>query len=122
MRKQLSVSRRLANRSRRRSSVRSTSYATHARSLRFELFEDRRMLSVDLVSKSAFPSFSAGGGPLSVVSSNGRYVAFVDTATLTDVSTTPGVQNIYRFDRVTGDVLLVSINVAGTGSGNRDSV
>ncbi len=80
------------------------------------------MLSVDLVSKSAFPSFSAGGGPLSVVSSNGRYVAFVDTATLTDVSTTPGVQNIYRFDRVTGDVLLVSINVAGTGSGNRDSV
>lgn len=79
------------------------------------------MLSVDLVSKAAFPSFSAGGGPSSVVSANGRYVAFVDAATLTGVSTTPSVQNIYRFDRVTGEVLLVSVNTAGTASGNRDS-
>ncbi len=122
MRKQLPISRRRANRSRRRTSSRSQACSTHARLLRFETFEDRRMLSVDLVSKAAFPSFSAGGGPSSVVSANGRYVAFVDAATLTGVSTTPGVQNIYRFDRATGGVVLVSVNSAGTGSGNRDSI
>jgi Tol biopolymer transport system component len=121
MRKQLPVPRRRAK-LRRRSSTHSAAHATHSRLLRYEIFEDRRMLSVDLVSKAAFPSFSAGGGPSSVVSANGRYVAFVDAATLTGISTTLGVQNIYRFDRLTGDVLLVSVNSAGTGSGNRDSL
>ena len=31
------------------------------------------------------------------------------------------MQNIYRFDRVTGDVVLVSVNSAGTGGGNSTS-
>ena len=79
------------------------------------------MLSADLVSKAAFPSYSAGGSMLSVLSANGRYVAFVNSETLTGLSTTQGVQNIYRFDRVTGDVVLVSVNSAGTGSGNSTS-
>jgi hypothetical protein len=122
MRKPLALFRRRANGSRPRSPSQSLTCSTHARLLRFETFENRRMLSADLVSKAAFPSFSAGGGPSSVVSANGRYVAFADAAALTSLSTTPGIQNIYRFDRVTGDVVLVSVNVAGAGSGNRDSV
>ena len=74
VRKQLpvSVSRRRANRASRRSSSRSLACSTQARLLRFETLEDRRMLSADLVSKAAFPSFSAGGSTLSVLSANGR--------------------------------------------------
>jgi outer membrane protein assembly factor BamB len=91
------------------------------RRLRFEPLEDRRLLSVDLVSKAAFPSYSAGGSTTSVLSANGRYVAFASNETLTGIGTTPGLQNIYRFDRDTGELVLVSVNSAGTGSGNGTS-
>jgi hypothetical protein len=55
------------------------------------------------------------------LSANGRYVAFVSFETLTGLSTTKGETNIYRFDRVTGDLALVTVNSSGTGSGSGDS-
>jgi hypothetical protein len=119
VRKQLndSVSRRRGSRASRRSSSQSLACSTQVRLLRFETLEDRRMLSADLVSKAAFPSLSASGTS-GVVSANGRYVAFVSGAeTLTSLDNYPGYQNVYRFDRVTGEVELVSVDSAGTGRG-----
>jgi hypothetical protein len=92
------------------------------RRLRFELLENRRLLSADLVSKAAFPSLSAGGS-LGAVSADGRYVAFTsDAESLRGIDIVPGIKNVYRFDRTTGDVALVSVNTAGTGGGNLDSL
>ena len=96
------------------------------RRLGFESLEDRRLLSVDLVSKAAIPSGTASGDSFvytNSISANGRYVAFTSSASnvVSGIAVSPGVQNVYRFDRVTGDVELVSINSAGTGSGNASS-
>ena len=52
----------------------------------------------------------ASSGP--VISADGRYVAFVSTATNL-VAGANAVEQIYRVDRTTGDVVRVSENVAG---------
>lgn len=59
----------------------------------------------------------------STVSANGRYVVFTSDATnlKVDVPVVPNMRNIYRYDRVTGEVELVSVNSTGDGSGNGDS-
>ena len=96
---------------------------------RLERLEDRRVLSsLDLVS-ATHPDWlsNAANGSSSVnqgaVSGDGRYVAFVSDASdlVPGLDTAPGVQNVYRFDRQTGEVLLVSVNKDGTGGGNRSS-
>jgi Tol biopolymer transport system component len=94
-----------------------------SRPLRFEPLEDRRLLSVDLVSRAVVPS-ATGWGDSSIspnaLSADGRYAVFISDASnlASGVAIASGVQNIYRFDRVTGEVLLVSVNAAGTASGN----
>jgi hypothetical protein len=81
--------------------------------------------STQLVSKAHPSLFSATSGSNSSInrgalSADGRYVAFVSRATnlVSGLEVVPGVQNVYRLDRVTGEVLLVSVNALGTGSGN----
>ena len=56
------------------------------------------------------------------ISADGRYVAFVSNAgnLLSGVDLLPA-RNVYRYDRLTGQVALVSVNSAGTGGGNGDS-
>ncbi len=59
----------------------------------------------------------------SAVSADGRYVAFTSRAPnlVNGITVAPGVENVYRYDRVTGHVALVSINKTGDGSGNGNS-
>ena len=91
------------------------------RPLRFESLEDRRMLSVDLVTKATFSSSTVGGSQLKAgaFSANNRYVVFASSSTnlVSGLNLLP-TQNIYRYDRTTGQVVLVSVNSAGTGGGN----
>ncbi|MEQ1824839.1 MAG: PKD domain-containing protein, partial [Pirellula sp.] len=63
------------------------------------------------------PTFS-GSAP--GITPDGRYVVFVSSDPLSPLDTS-GIQNVYRKDRVTGNVTLVSTNIAGTGSGNAGS-
>ncbi len=101
------------------------------RRIAFESLEDRRLLAVDLISR-AHPSLisdSAGGYSSadsfggSSISADGRYVAFQsDSGNL--VHGVEPVQfrfQVYRYDRLTGDVVLVSVNSTGTGGGNGSS-
>jgi Tol biopolymer transport system component len=54
------------------------------------------------------------------MSSDGRYIAFVSAAT--DLVGTPvSGLNVYLYDRESGSIELVSVNDAGTSSGNGDS-
>ena len=98
-----------------------------SRTLRFEPLEDRRLLSVDLVTKAAISPVTAWGNSSispNALSADGRYTVFSSDASnlVSGVAIASGVQNIYRFDRVTGEVLLVSVNAAGTASGNGASI
>jgi hypothetical protein len=66
---------------------------------------------------------SAIDGQRERASQDGRYLAFVSTASnlVSGYSFTPGVQNVFRFDRLTGHIDLVSVNAAGTGGGDSGS-
>jgi hypothetical protein len=115
----------------------STWQRLRSRRLALESLEPRQMLaaySVDLISRAAEFSLTAGGAstlgsvgnalnPNSVVSQNGRYVVFESTAEnlVSGKTFAPGVKNVYRFDRESGEVALVSINKDGTGGGNSSS-
>jgi hypothetical protein len=64
-------------------------------------------------------SQSAGGDSGSVsISANGRYLAFESSAGNLVPGDTNGTTDVFRLDRLTGDIVLVSVNSAGTGSGN----
>ena len=107
---------------------------SYSRRLGIESLEERRMLSVaiDVASKAstpdpAFPQ-SATSNDSSVsapnsVNADGRFVVFRSKATnlVSGYLFTPGVDNIFRFDRLTGKVALVSVNEFGTGGGNNAS-
>ena len=56
------------------------------------------------------------------MSADGRYVAFLSNATdlVSGINIGSGVQNVYRYDRITGEVVLVSVDSTGTMSGNYD--
>ena len=62
------------------------------------------------------------------MSANGRYVAFASKATnLVAGITFPGdpinpPYNVYRYDRTTGDIVLVSISSDGLSAGDSDSL
>ena len=78
----------------------------------------------ELVSKAQVPSLSASGSSNdAAVSADGRYVVFVSVATnlVPDMDILPGLRNVYRHDRLTGQVDLVSVNADGTASGNGES-
>ena len=101
------------------------------RRLRFEPLEDRRLLSVivDLVSQSVTGE-AAGSSTnydpdemIHAVSANGRYVAFLSSAMnlVSGLAIDPGFDNVYRYDRTTGEVELVSMNIEGTGGANHVS-
>ena len=84
--------------------------------------------ATQLVSTFDSDSPSTTGGNNSTVdrgalSADGRYVVFVSKVQnlVAGLDIRPDMQNVYRMDRVTGHIDLVSINVAGTGSGNDDS-
>ena len=51
------------------------------------------------------------------ISGDGRYVAFVSTATTLVDTPTGGVASVFRHDRMTGETTLVSAGDAGAGSG-----
>ncbi len=51
------------------------------------------------------------------LSADGRYVAFISSAALVGADTN-GANDVYRKDRATGAVELVSTNAAGSGAGN----
>jgi Tol biopolymer transport system component len=119
-----------------RRAARSTATSqTKRRRIAFETLEDRRLLAVDLISRPdpSLVSDSAGGvgafapfsnGPGLSTSADGRYVAFLSSAPnlVAGFEIAPGFQQVYRYDRLTGEMVLVSINSTGTGSGNHDSV
>ena len=81
----------------------------------------------------ASQSAVAGGGGDSgapVISADGRYVLFASAAAnlvLTSSNTplpfrSPPALNVFLRDRTNGTTVLVSVNLAGTGGGNGDSV
>jgi Tol biopolymer transport system component len=89
---------------------------------------------IQLVSQrdSSLPPVAGGGGSsqLPIVSTDGHYVLFASTANnLTVMSngapmpilTMPGM-NVYLRDRASNTTTLVSVNLAGTGGGNGDSL
>jgi Tol biopolymer transport system component len=89
---------------------------------------------IQLVSQhdSSLPPVAGGGGSsqLPIVNTDGRYVLFASTANnLTVMSngapmpilTMPGL-NVYLRDRASNTTTLVSVNLAGTGGGNGDSL
>ncbi len=66
-----------------------------------------------------FPGFkSVGYGGM--ISGNGRYVVFVGSDDLSPIDTND-LDDVYRYDSLTGTVELVSVNFDGTASGNGNS-
>jgi hypothetical protein len=57
-----------------------------------------------------------------VISGNGRYVVFMSRATLTPNDATTGRYDIYRYDRQTGQIVLVNITQAGQFGGYSSGV
>jgi Tol biopolymer transport system component len=89
------------------------------------------VLTVSRFDSSLPPSGTAGGNSgAAVFTPDGRYVAFASTAknlALTNNPTSLAAQfwpsfNVYLRDRTNGTTTLVSINAAGTGGGNADSI
>ncbi|MEM8680531.1 MAG: hypothetical protein AAGF97_14385, partial [Planctomycetota bacterium] len=81
-----------------------------------------------LTSVSTDISDSAVGGSSSSmtvgkqsVSADGRYVVFVSDASDLVPGDTNGVADVFRLDRQTGEIVLVSVNSDNTGPGNRTS-
>jgi hypothetical protein len=86
---------------------------------------DRWSSSNFLVSVGQNGGSALGGDSMTpVISTNGRYVAFVSAATnLTagNVFTNPGVYNVFRTDLQTQTTVLVSVSTDGVQSGTNDS-
>jgi hypothetical protein len=62
-----------------------------------------------------------GVGKYISISSDGRYVLFVTNAADLAPNDTNGTTDVFRYDRTTNQVALVSVNAAGTGPGNKQS-
>ncbi|MBS1793312.1 MAG: VCBS repeat-containing protein [Acidobacteria bacterium] len=56
-----------------------------------------------------------------LITPNGRYVLFISLATNLVANDTNGKDDIFRYDLLTNQIELVSVNAAGTASGNNDS-
>ncbi|MFN6164691.1 MAG: hypothetical protein ACK5AC_20175, partial [Planctomycetota bacterium] len=108
------------------------------RSLIFECLESRRLLTgmslASRVSSLVPPSSTAMAGSIlggrqgdavdRMQSTDGRYVVFVSNSPnlVSSVTLPEGIQQVYRYDRVINEVLLVSIasDNATAGTGNSD--
>jgi hypothetical protein len=77
-----------------------------------------------LVSTPVSGNFGANNNSFTpVISDDGRYVAFASTASnLVTNDINFGTQDVFRRDLVANTTLLVSLNAAGTGSGNSGSL
>lgn len=77
-----------------------------------------------LVSRTASGGTANSCSDAAVMSADGRFVAFQSTATDLDgtaTSSASGWRQVYRWDRYTGEIRLVSANHTGTDGGNHHS-
>jgi hypothetical protein len=85
-----------------------------------------QMVSVNAAGTAAGNSFSGntlGGWRAYDISTDGRYVVFMSNASdLTPVSDANAKSDVFRRDMQTASTRLVSINSAGNGSGNNESL
>lgn len=76
----------------------------------------------ELVTRAAIYSDSAGGSSQgsTAISADGRYTAFISNAPnlVSGLELAAGVNQVYRYDRLAGEIVLVSVNAAGTGGGS----
>ena len=86
---------------------------------------------VTTIDPSVGPPVSGGGNSMNpIITPDGRYVLFASTAdnlALTSSNTpflaqSPPKMNVFLRDRTNGTTTLVSVNLAGTGGGNGDSI
>jgi len=86
---------------------------------------------VTTIDPSVGPPASGGGNSMNpIITPDGRYVLFASTANnlaLTSSNTpflaqSPPKINVFLRDRTNGTTILASINLAGTGGGNGDSI
>jgi hypothetical protein len=88
----------------------------------FDIFvRDRATDTTELVSVNSSGSASAdSGSALPVISDDGRFVAFVSTAgnLVMTADLNAALYDVFVRDRTAGTTALVSLNSAGTGSGN----
>ena len=88
----------------------------------FEALEDRRLLSVSIVSTvSGGAGLGNGVAREPSVSANGRYVAFSSTSNNLVAGDTNGVSDIFLRDTSNNTTILISVNTAGA-AGNGASV
>lgn len=87
----------------------------HRRRLVCEPLEDRRLLSIDLVSCTAGPVSVSGNGNSqdASISADGRYVAFESAATNLVDGDTNGTPDVFVKDLSTGSITRASTNVSG---------
>lgn len=75
--------------------------------------------TIQLVSHNAMGNAGDAGSSLPALSGNGRYVAFFSQSSdLAATDTNGSSYDVFRYDRMTDNVVHVSRNQAGTGSGN----
>src|SRR5688500_18381267 len=107
-----------------RAARRATRTASHspARFAALESLEDRRLLSVSVV--SVVDGGTTGGNGISLepsVSADGRYVAFSSTASNLVSGDTNNVSDVFLRDTQTGQTILISANQGGAvGNGASD--
>lgn len=81
---------------------------------------DRVAQTTTLISRHADGSAGAAGSGSPRISADGRYIVFASTSTFVATVPTMGLGNIYRYDRITGALEIVSVAADGT-PGDRDS-
>ncbi len=86
-----------------------------------EMLEDRRLLSVSLISANSQGAAGNAASDEASVSSDGSFVAFSSFATNLGGSVQNGVENIYLRDTQTGTTTLVSVGLNGAAA-NGNSV
>src|SRR5262249_54080482 len=85
---------------------------------------DRTAGTLTLVSRAAGGGSANNTSDQAVISADGRYVAFRSSATnldVTGVNSSSGNSEIYRWDRTTGQIILISVNSGGTNGGNNNA-
>ena len=93
------------------------------RRIAFDALERRELLSIEPISL-ANPSYigptandMSGSMPSLSVSADGRYVAFVSDATNLTPGDTNALPDLYRYDRSSGTMTLISADAAGNAAG-----
>ena len=82
-----------------------------------EALEDRRLFAVELVSVGNGAAIANASSGESSISQDGRYVVFRSDASNLVPNDANNAPDIFRYDRQTDTIELVSVNVQGTGPG-----